>query len=547
MAKVFTITEGLENMGALKTGGQGSVYKGRRRGEIFTAIKILPTPIYSESAEDKNFLSFQNEVQKLKKVNETPNPNVVKIINSGITDSGNFPFIEMEYIEGPDLEELLKPPLDSIFTIKEAIKVAEQLSHALAHCHKMEVRHGDVKSNNVKFNAATGNYILLDFGLSVMSDEQRRTSLRHAGAVEFMAPEQHEGQMLFQTDVYSFGVIMFELLGGIVPFPLKDKGESSRNNVMVSHMEMMPPDIAALRQHHLPATWNEEKKARQLHIPDWLVTMVYKCLEKQPVHRFENGIELHDYIQRNSILTATPKANDEQLVFLQKENQRLLHEKEELQKELLALKQNVGNNWHTSENRSSNNQPSIKQSFFVRNIVWFLLIGISIAGIVYVLYKNKERLKPNTSDSITSKTPAKEKIAPLGNETIVQLNQASDYVANAELAKGLAIYSSLSQQQVPQAMYQYGNLALQNLNKQIDCVQAFGLIVKAANKGYVPAKRTVGFFYTFAEDEEALRQNNYTRCLFGKNTAKGAKYLMEAMLAGDTTASRLLDELNAKY
>ncbi len=83
--------------------------------------------------------------------------------------------------------------------------------------------------------------MLLDFGLALMSDEQRRTSLRHAGAIEFMAPEQNEGQMLFQTDVYSFGVILFELLAGVVPFPLKDKGETARNNVMVAHMETPPP------------------------------------------------------------------------------------------------------------------------------------------------------------------------------------------------------------------------------------------------------------------------------------------------------------------
>ncbi len=226
MAKVFTITEGLENMGAIKTGGQGSIYKGRRIGEIITAVKLLPTPLHSDHPDDKHFIDFKNEVQKLKKVNEESNPNVVKIVGSGITETGNFPFIEMEFIEGPDLEELVKAPHDSVFTIKETIKVAEQLSNALAHCHRVGVKHGDIKSNNIKFNKSTGNYILLDFGLAVMEDEQRRTSMRHAGAIEFMAPEQNEGAMLFETDVYSFGIILFELLAGTVPFPLQDKGET---------------------------------------------------------------------------------------------------------------------------------------------------------------------------------------------------------------------------------------------------------------------------------------------------------------------------------
>src|SRR6202046_4062956 len=152
MSKVFTITKGLENMGALRTGGQGSVYKGRRMGPIISAVKLLPTPIHTESTDDKNYRNFLNEVEKLKKVNEVPNPNVVKILNSGITETGSFPFIEMEFVEGPDLEELLKPPHDAVFTLKAVIKVADHLANALSHCHKVGVKHGDIKSNNVKFN-----------------------------------------------------------------------------------------------------------------------------------------------------------------------------------------------------------------------------------------------------------------------------------------------------------------------------------------------------------------------------------------------------------
>ncbi|HVW96258.1 MAG TPA: serine/threonine-protein kinase [Mucilaginibacter sp.] len=296
MSKVFTITQGLENMGALRTGGQGSVYKGRRIGPIISAVKLLPTPIHSESKEDKNYRNFLNEVEKLKKVNEIPNPNVVKILNSGITESGSFPFIEMEFIEGPDLEELLKPPHEKIFTIKEVIKLADQLACALSHCHKVGVKHGDIKSNNVKFNNQTGNYVLLDFGLSVMSDEQRRSSMRHAGAIEFMAPEQNEGKMLFQTDIYSYGVILYELIGGQVPFPLKDNGETSRNHVMLSHMETAVPDVLELRKQNFPKDWPE----RELDVPAWLLQMMAKCLEKKPEDRYANGSDLHNVISESS-------------------------------------------------------------------------------------------------------------------------------------------------------------------------------------------------------------------------------------------------------
>ncbi|MHA4896611.1 serine/threonine protein kinase [Pedobacter sp. PWIIR3] len=296
MAKVFTITEGLENMGALSTGGQGSVYKGKRMGAIISAVKLLPTPIYTENTEDKNFRDFQNEVEKLKKVNEIPNPNVVKIINSGLTESGSFPFIEMEYIEGPDLEQLLKAPHPPIFTIRETIKLATHLSNALSHCHRAGVKHGDIKSNNVKFNTDTGNYILLDFGLAVMSDEQRRSSLRHAGAVEFMAPEQHEGEILFQSDVYSFGIILYELLAGVVPFPLISKGESNRNQVMLAHIERDVPSLMSLREDKLPQEWSEEKKLAEMNIPEWLLGIVETCLKKAPSDRYSNGVVLHDAV-----------------------------------------------------------------------------------------------------------------------------------------------------------------------------------------------------------------------------------------------------------
>ncbi len=179
-----------------------------------------------------------------------------------------------------------------------------QLSNALAHCHRLDVKHGDIKSNNVKFNKHTGNYMLLDFGLAMLSDEERRTSLRHAGAIEFMAPEQNEGKMFFGTDVYSFGIVLFEMLAGRVPFPLDGNSETARNKVMVAHMEATPPDLLSLRASMLPPGWPEEKKALEMQVPEWLLNLIGKCLQKRPEDRFANGEDLHEFITHHRLFTA---------------------------------------------------------------------------------------------------------------------------------------------------------------------------------------------------------------------------------------------------
>ncbi len=540
MSKVFTITPGLENMGALKTGGQGSVYKGRRTGEIFTAIKLLPTPIYSESSEDKNFTRFQNEVEKLKKVNEQPNPNVVKFLSSGITETGNFPFIEMEFIEGPDLEELLKPPHEPVFTIIEFLKVAEQLAGALAHCHRFNVKHGDIKSNNVKFNINTGNYVLLDFGLAIMSDEDRRTSLRHAGAIEFMAPEQNEGRMYFETDVYSFGVVMFELLAGTVPFPLSDKGETARNAVMLAHMETYPPNLFTLRGKALPQSWSNEKRETEMRLPEWVYNMVYRCLEKKPEDRFASGMALHEYIVQNRTWTNNNGESSEQIKLLQQENKRLLEQNRDLQ---IALQQ-----YRDGKNSSSAfaeaNEPLLlpkKKSNGLKVFLW-VIAGLFVAAIfIYAVQTNYK--KPVAQ---TKKTIQHDSSAVLTPDQEQQLQNAKSLLKeNKEAA--LDIYEQLSNQKIPQAMFVYANLALKNQNNRIACSDAFNMLEEASDKNYLPAKTALGILYAYANDDATLKSlDYYTRCVFPYNETKGAQLLMEATVQGDATAAEWLDKLNAK-
>ncbi|RYY40465.1 MAG: serine/threonine protein kinase [Chitinophagaceae bacterium] len=629
MGKVFTITSGLENMGALKTGGQGSVYKGKRIGEIITAVKLLPTPIHSESPEDKHYAAFQNEVAKLRKVNESPNPHVVRILSSGLTESGSFPFIEMEYVEGPDLEELLKPPHEPLFSIKEAVRVADQLSDALAHCHKVGVKHGDVKSNNVKYNVNTGNYVLLDFGMAIMSDEQRRTSMRHAGAIEFMAPEQNTGQILLQTDIYSFGVVLFELLAGTVPFPLNERGETARTQVMLAHMETAPPDLLALRRQNLPGHWSEERKARELMVPQWLIDTVYICLQKDPQRRFGQGVMLHEHIlmrstQKNELLepvASAPLRDPAQ----DAEVARLRHENEQLRRRVEQLQERERNAPAPAQAHAA--MPEINYPRERRNNLWPILLVLAVLGLAAWLVLGKPGLSAEKTRPAAVEQPAnlvegqymvkaarayfydtpqlvsrrsaylvpspdvikttkeegefvytdftnsrgqrskgwirkrdlmtvdewnaqqqqqqRQPPALTPEEIDRQLADARNKLDGGQLQEALFLYQFLAAKEVPEAQYEFGNLALQGKHSALDCGAALELVLKASDKGYVPAKRTMGFLYVFADNPDALRANNYERCSYERNVYKGTRLLIEAAAQGDEAAKKLADEIQS--
>jgi serine/threonine-protein kinase len=557
---------------------------------------------------------------------------VVKILNHGITDSGSFPFIEMEFIEGPDLEELLKPPHEPVFTIKETIKLAEQLSHALAHCHRLDVRHGDIKSNNVKYNQHSGNYVLLDFGLAVMSDEQRRTSLRHAGAIEFMAPEQSEGQLLFQTDVYGFGIILFELLAGQVPFPLKDGSESARNLVMLAHLEAMPPDLKELRRNNLPDNWSTERKEKEMQVPEWLLSMIYRCLRKKPDERFATGSELYNYIVTSSVGIQKAEILSGNNPW-QYQAEKLLKEKQQLQQQLSAAEAELsrlrmqaaapaaGERYPGQDDYPANRK---------KNTSWLVAFILTLAvasGLAYALVQSNKQprekvekkpvavtttVKPpqqttaigeyrvsaaktyfhnepdpatrrnaflSKGDPITAlddqqdfiyteftnsrgqtskgwlrkstlvtledwKAAQDQNRPPSTDEIRTQLVMAAGYVRTNQLEEALTIYNFLTPFEVPEALYHASNFALQGKNEAVNCSQGLTMLNRSSELGYLPAKRTLGMLYLFAENPAWLQINGYNQCNYGKDVAKARGLLSQAANGGDTTARQILEELN---
>ncbi|MEO6632702.1 MAG: hypothetical protein ABIN13_13300, partial [Mucilaginibacter sp.] len=110
-------------------------------------------------------------------------------------------------------------------------------------------------------------------------------------------------------------------LGGRVPFPLEDNGESARNHIMVSHMESPVPDVMELREENMPGVWPE----REMQVPAWLLHLVAKCLEKSPENRYVDGIALYEAINENIIAESQEGAADT-IAALQTENDRLLEE-----------------------------------------------------------------------------------------------------------------------------------------------------------------------------------------------------------------------------
>lgn len=125
-----------------------------------------------------------------------------------------------------------------------------------------------------------------------------------------------------------------------------------------------------------------------------------------------------------------------------------------------------------------------------------------------------------------------------------QLNTAAVYVQNNQPVEALTIYNFLLPLNVPEAQYGAANLGLQGKNPGLTCEEALVLMRKASDAGYLPAKRTLGYLFMFAENDAVLSINGYAACNYEKNFSRARQYLTQAANGGDSTARSLLNELN---
>ena len=260
---------------------------------------------------------------------------------------------------------------------------------------------------------------------------------------------------------------------------------------------------------------------------------------------------MHEYIWQNSIRTFNSSETvNNRINFLELEVERLRNESELLQKQLLQYQHQAVEKDQKKGSSGSLAQAGNQSDLLSKNKKTFSLKLIAVVGVTFIICVLIFFFYLNSNHENAVDIPPKQniKIENSTNEKVSRdLRNAGQFLNDNKVVEAMVIYSSYAKQEVPEAMYMYAKLALQNVNKNISCTEAFELLKKASAKKYPPAKRTLGFLYAYGNNKEVLQQANYfDRCTFTPNLLEGSKLLMEAMLQGDSSAARLLDELEAK-
>lgn len=231
------------------------------------AVKILR----GDLANDEKFVRrFQREAISSSSL---VHPNIVEMYDVG-EDDGKY-FIVMEYLEGKTLKSLIKKR--GALTLSEVIDIMLQLTSGLACAHDSYIIHRDIKPQNILM-LDDGRVKITDFGIAMALNSNELTQTNSVmGSVHYLPPEQANGTgATIKSDIYSLGILMFELLTGKLPF----KGENAVE-IAIKHMKEELPSVCDMN----------------LEIPQSVENVILKASAKNPKNRYENVMEMHDDLE----------------------------------------------------------------------------------------------------------------------------------------------------------------------------------------------------------------------------------------------------------
>ncbi|MDR6124227.1 serine/threonine protein kinase [Bacillus sp. SLBN-46] len=228
------------------------------------AVKMLRL----DFANDEEFIRrFRREAQS---ATSLAHPNIVSIYDVG--EENDLYYIVMEYVDGQTLKQYIQQ--NSPLKVEDAIGIMRQLTSAISHAHQNHIIHRDIKPHNILIDH-DGNVKVTDFGIAMALSATSITQTNSVlGSVHYLSPEQARGGMANgKSDIYSLGIVMFELLTGRLPF----SGESAVS-IALKHLQSETPSVRR---------WNS-------NIPQSVENIVLKATAKDPFHRYNSVEEMEE-------------------------------------------------------------------------------------------------------------------------------------------------------------------------------------------------------------------------------------------------------------
>ena len=225
------ISDRYKIIGKIGSGGMANVYLAQDLIlERQVAVKMMSLT-FNEDEESDNLRRFQREALS---TTELIHPNIVNIYDVG---EGERPYIVMEYVEGTDLKKYIQE--NHPIPYSKVIKIMSQILSGISYAHRNGVIHRDIKPHNILIDKE-GTVKITDFGIAVALSQNSITQTNSIlGSVQYISPEQARGNMVTkQSDIYSLGIVLYEMLTGVVPF----EGESAVS-VALKHFQSPIPSL----------------------------------------------------------------------------------------------------------------------------------------------------------------------------------------------------------------------------------------------------------------------------------------------------------------